>query len=285
MSELILGPLLRYVSETEATVWVETDAPCEVAVLDHRERTFCVGGRHYALVRIEGLEPGGFYEYEVHLDGERRWPEPGSDLPPSAIRTFSPGKPVDMSFGSCRVAVPHEEPYTLTKDEDPRGRELDALRVLATQMVREDRDQWPELLFLLGDQIYVDEGSPRARERIPASRDVSRPPGEEVLGFEEYAWLYEESWSDPLIRWLFSTVSMSMVWDDHDMSDDWNISRSWHEEMDQREWWHERAIAASAVTGSTSTSATSRRGARRGRDLQARPREPRRDRGAPHLGA
>ena len=27
-----------------------------------------------------------------------------------------------------------------------------------------------------------------------------------------------------MIRWLFSTVSISMAWDDHDMSDDWNIS-------------------------------------------------------------
>jgi hypothetical protein len=45
-----------------------------------------------------------------------------------------------------------------------------------------------------------------------------------------------------MIRWLFSTVSVSMAWDDHDMSDDWNISRSWHEEMDRKEWWHERAV-------------------------------------------
>ena len=47
------------------------------------------------------------------------------------------------------------------------------------------------------------------------------------MDYEEYSWLYEESWSDPLIRWLMSTVSVSMQWDDHDMSDDWNISRSW----------------------------------------------------------
>lgn len=243
MADLVLGPLLRYVSETEATVWVETDEACEVEVLGHREPTFGFGGRHYALVRIEGLEPGGFYEYEVALDGERRWPSPGSEMPPSAIRTISPGKPVDVCFGSCRVAVPHEEPYTKTKDEDPEGHELDALHVLATQMARGDRDEWPELLFLLGDQVYVDEGSPRTREKIRAKRDVSQPPGEDVLDFEEYAWLYEESWSDPTIRWLFSTVSTSMAWDDHDMSDDWNISRSWHEEMERKEWWHERAIA------------------------------------------
>ncbi len=242
MPDLLLGPLLRYVSETEATIWVETSDACEVEVLGRRERTFGVGGHHYALVRIEGLEPGGFYEYTVDLDGERCWPPADSDVPPSVIRTFSPGKPVDICFGSCRVAVPHEEPYTKTKDEDENGHELDALYVLARQMIRDDRDEWPELLFLLGDQVYVDEGSPATRERIRAKRDTSEPPGEEVIDFEEYTWLYRESWEDPLIRWLFSTVSTSMVWDDHDMSDDWNISRSWHDEMDRKHWWHERAV-------------------------------------------
>ncbi len=242
MPDLVLGPLLRYVSETEATVWVETSGPCEVEILGRREPTFGVGGHHYALVRIEGLERGGFYEYGVALDGEQRWPLPDQDLPPSAIRTFSPGKPVDVCFGSCRVALPHEEPYTKPKDEDEEGHELDALYVLARQMIRDNRDNWPELLFLLGDQVYVDEGSPAVRERIRAKRDTSQPPGEEVIDFEEYTWLYRESWQDPLIRWLFSTVSLSMVWDDHDMSDDWNISRSWHEEMDRKEWWHERAV-------------------------------------------
>src|SRR5262245_4235043 len=107
MTRLVLGPLLRYVSETEATVWVETSDACEVEILGRREPTFSVAGHHYALVRIEGLEPGAFCEYEVHLDGERGWPSADHDLPPSAIRTFSPGKPVDVCFGSCRVAVPH----------------------------------------------------------------------------------------------------------------------------------------------------------------------------------
>src|ERR1044072_9564309 len=243
MPELLLGPLLRYVSESEATIWVETSGPCEVEVLGHRERTFGVAGHHYALVRIEDLRPGGFYEYEVELDGERHWPPAGSDQPPSAIRTFEPGKPLDVCFGSCRVALPHEEPYTKSKDEHEDGRELDALHVLASQMIRSERDKWPELLFMLGDQVYVDEGSPETRARIRARRDTSEPPGEEVIDFEEYTWLYQETWREPLVRWLFSTVSSSMAWDDHDMSDDWNISRAWHEEMEREEWWHEPAAA------------------------------------------
>src|SRR5438132_471124 len=94
--DLVLGPLLRYVSETEATVWVETDGPCEVEVLGSSEPTFGIAGHHYALVRIEGLEPGGTYEYEVRLDGELRWPEPGAELPPSAIQTFAPGRSLDV---------------------------------------------------------------------------------------------------------------------------------------------------------------------------------------------
>ena len=104
MADLILGPVLRYVGETEATVWVEADAPCTVEILGREEPTFTVEEHHYALVRIEGLEPAGFYEYEVSLDGEKRWPEASSDLPPSVIRTIDRGSPTDVCFGSCRVS-------------------------------------------------------------------------------------------------------------------------------------------------------------------------------------
>ena len=69
MAHLLVGPLLRYVGSTQATVWVETDAPCEVAVLGHRERTFHVEGHHYALVVIDDLEPATATPYDVRLDG------------------------------------------------------------------------------------------------------------------------------------------------------------------------------------------------------------------------
>jgi PhoD-like phosphatase len=243
MAKLLLGPVLRYVGETEATIWVETDAPCEVEVLGRREPTFTVEEHYYALVRVEDLEPESFNEYEVRLDDELCWPPAGSELPPSAIRTFGGDRPVDICFGSCRVSLPHEEPYTHSKDRHEDGREYDALYVLALEMTRTERDRWPELLFLLGDQVYVDEGAPRTRERIHRRRGTETPPGEEVTDYEEYSWLYEEAWTDPLVRWLFSTVSVAMQWDDHDMSDDWNISRSWLEETRGKAWWHRRATS------------------------------------------
>jgi hypothetical protein len=117
MPKIVLGPLLRYVSETEATIWVETSDACEVEILGRREPTFRVEGHHFALVCIDGLEPASRYEYEVRLDGELAWPEPDSELPPSAIQTVDAEKDLDICFGSCRVAVPHHR----TQRRDRRG--------------------------------------------------------------------------------------------------------------------------------------------------------------------
>ena len=94
MAKLVLGPLLRYVGETEAVLWVETDEACEVEILGHREPTFNVAGHHFALVIVEGLTPVRRTEYEVALDGERRWPEAGSELPAERDRHARWRRPV-----------------------------------------------------------------------------------------------------------------------------------------------------------------------------------------------
>ena len=56
--------------------------------------------------------------------------------------------------------------------------------------------------------------------------------------------LFRESWSDPDIRWLLATVPSTMIFDDHEVSDDWNISQAWVEEMRSLSWWDERITAA-----------------------------------------
>ena len=243
MPSLVLGPLLRYVGETEAVFWVETDAACEVEVLGKRERTFCVCDHHYALVCCGDLEPGSWHDYEVLLDGERAWPV-DDGWPASSFRTYPKDAPLKLAFGSCRVAAPHEPPFTLAKDEDERGREIDALHTMAHQMRDEPREEWPDVLLMLGDQVYADEVSPATRDFIETKRRPHEPPGERVLDFEDYTRLYRESWSDPAIRWLFSVVSLMMIFDDHDVHDDWNISEAWLEEMREHEWWNEHIKGA-----------------------------------------
>jgi hypothetical protein len=242
---LVLGPLLRYAGETEATVWVETDAPCEVEVLGHRARTFAVGGHHYALVVIRGLEPGSMTPYEVCLDGRWAWPEHDA-FPLPVIRTFREGAAVEIMFGSCRVCAPHEPPFSLPKEEDTRGREIDALRAQAMRMQQRPPEEWPHALVMLGDQVYADEVSPEVAEFIRSRRDPDLPPGVTVADFEEYTRLYRESWSEPHVRWLLSTVPTAMIFDDHDIHDDWNTSDAWVEAMRAQAWWDERIIGGFA---------------------------------------
>jgi PhoD-like phosphatase len=244
MADLVLGPLLRYVGDTCAVLWVEADAECDVTVLGETTRTFTVAGHHYAVVRAEGLEPGTPYEYEVELDGRRVWPLDGSQFPPSRFRTYPKERPLKIAFGSCRAGMPNERPYTLSKDEDERGFEHDALRALALQMPEWEPDEWPDLLMLLGDQVYADEVSPRTREFVEARRDPNGNPGPIALDFEEYTRLYRESWGDPVIRWLLSTVSSAMIFDDHDVHDDWNTSAAWVEQMRACDWWEEHVVGA-----------------------------------------
>jgi hypothetical protein len=242
MAGLVLGPLLRYAGDTEATIWVETDAPCEVEAAGCRQRTFAVEGHHYALVHCTGLEPASTIAYEVRLDGERVWPEADSPFPPSLIRTSGAEEPFRIAWGSCRVCAPHDPPYSLAKDQDPRGREVDSLRVLADRMTRSDPATWPHALVLLGDQVYADEVPPELRAFIRSRRDPAVPPGETVGDFEEYTRLYRESWSEPYIRWLLSTVPTAMVFDDHDVHDDWNTSRDWVRTMRATGWWDDRIV-------------------------------------------
>ncbi len=247
MPELLLGPLLRYAGETDATVWVETDAACEVEVLRGRSRTFHVEGHHYALVHVAGLEPGGAYEYEVLLDGERRWPEAGSPFPPSMICTLADGESLKLVFGSCRISAPHEPPYTLSSEEDERGLGVDALYAMAMRLRDEPVESLPRGLVLLGDQIYSHKPPLDTLDFIRSRRDTGKPPGEEAASFEEYAHLYRDSWGDPAIRWLLSTVPSAMIFDDHEVADDWNISEAWVEETRNHPWWNDQ-ISGSHVS-------------------------------------
>src|SRR5699024_3601701 len=115
--------------------------------------------------------------------------------------------PLKLAFGSCRVAVPNEPPYTLTHAEDAEhGFEIDALVALAARLREKPSHEWPHALIMMGDQIYADEVAPSVRAFIRSRRDTREPPGEDLADFEEFTRLYRASWSQPHIRWLLSTI-------------------------------------------------------------------------------
>jgi len=243
---LVLGPLLRYVGETAATLWVETDQACRVGILGHEVRTFEVAGHHYGLVVVGGLQPGAEYEYQVALDGAVRWPEPGSPFPPSVLRTLggSGGQPLRLAFGSCRIAELPALRRRREHSEDEQQHGPDALSACAQGLRETPREGWPDLMLLIGDQVYADGVGPATREFITQRRDPSRPPGYQVADFTEYCFLYREAWSEPSVRWLLSVIPTAMIFDDHDVHDDWNISSAWRRDYEAKPWWRPRITGA-----------------------------------------
>jgi phosphodiesterase/alkaline phosphatase D-like protein len=242
MPRLLLGPLLRHVDTRSATLWVETDAPCTVEAAGASAHTFTVNGHHYALVVVSGLEPATSTPYEVSLDGEPVWPPRDSEYPPSRIRTYPEGGDPSflMVFGSCRMP----------ESANPKERKklgTDALAAYAQRMLGQDEIEWPDSLMLLGDQVYADETTKATQEWIATRRSLDEAPGKEVADFEEYTRLYHEAWTTPLTRWLMSTVPTSMIFDDHDVRDDWNTSQTWRDEIEQTSWWAERERGALAT--------------------------------------
>ena len=255
MSDLVLGPLVRYVDTTRACVWVETGASAEVTVMagEHRftARTFAVHGHHYALLEIDGLGEGTHTPYTVEVDGRTVWPPADTSYPEPVLATLEPDKPLRLAFGSCRTSVGHDA-------HGNRTHGVDAMRAYALRMAgithagEDDPDgspdamAWPDLLLFLGDQVYADETTQEMQEFIESRRSVDEEPGKELKDYEEYAHLYKLAWSDPANRWLLATLPSLMIFDDHDIRDDWNTSQAWKEQMEQTSWWHGRIVAGLA---------------------------------------
>ena len=139
-------------------------------------------------------------------------------------------------FGSCRYARPD------AVTDDPHF-DADALDAYAQRMARLPDERWPDALVLLGDQVYADETSERTR-RASASGATSRSRRtSRCADFEEYTWLYAESLdATPTCAGCCPPCRRSMIFDDHDVRDDWNTSALWREEMQQTSWWQERIV-------------------------------------------
>ncbi|GAB2911703.1 MULTISPECIES: alkaline phosphatase D family protein [Nonomuraea] len=235
MPALVVGPMLRYVDSDSASIWVETAEPCTVAVeadgRTYRSPTFTVHGHHYAIVDLVELSQD-IASYTVSCDGEQVWPMAGR--PPSRIRLLPRDGVRRLAFGSCRTSVPHDDFHVRTHGDD-------VLRAYGEHLARTDPDEWPDLLLLLGDQVYADSPSPDMLAFIRSRRDTE--PQGEVADFEEYAELYRQAWTETEIRWLLSTVPTAMIFDDHDLRDDWNTSQPWREQMAKTPWWHRRVVS------------------------------------------
>ena len=240
MREVRVGPLLRHIGRSDATVWVETDGPCQVGVLGRTADTFEVEGHHFAVVCIEDLEPGREHPYEVHLDGRHAWPPPDYPFPHPRIRLIPDADRLRLLFGSCRASAPHRPPHTFQRWWNKKGKGIDAMRAFGMRMLRQPSANWPDAMMLLGDQLYADQVCDSIKKLV-ADREVHKDGPVEVLeDFEEYCIGYWDAWREPVVRWMLSTIPTSMIFDDHEINDKWNTSQAWLDEKRQTDWYETR---------------------------------------------
>ena len=198
-ADLVVGPLLRYVDETSASVWVETRERARVTVTAGRRvlvgaaRSPCTGTTT-PWSSWTASSPGRGRRTRWTSTTERVWPPEGSSLPEPVIATLVPGKPLRMAFGSCRTSVVARR----ARQPHPRHRRAARLRAADGRAAAHDADgdrdlvepRWPDLVLFLGDQVYADETTDEMREFISARRDIEQPPWTELQDYEEYAHLY-----------------------------------------------------------------------------------------------
>ena len=192
-----------------------------------------------------------------------RWPEPGGELPPSADPDRRPGGRAEDRLrllpgdDAARAAL---QPQQGRETSEGRGDRRPA-RLRAADAASRTRDEWPAPPVhdrrpgLRGRGRPADARvHPRAARHRRASRARRSPTSRSTRS------LYREAWGEPVDALAALHGRPAMLFDDHDIHDDWNISQAWLEEMRAKPWWddaHRRR--AGRRTGSTSISAISRR--------------------------
>src|SRR5713101_429073 len=171
MSQLRVGPLVRAVSPDSIVIWTEWTRPCEATLrvtIDDQSLeqaaspltvcsyTLTIGGRHYALLRLNGLQPSTWYDYHVAYKTEEGKQATAASALKQCFRTLDPpeaGNTLRLAYGSCRK---------------PSAVEPDALNAFGSWLMDsfdERETTWPHLLLLIGDQIYADDFTGRRGRR------------------------------------------------------------------------------------------------------------------------
>ncbi len=228
MISLRVGPIVRAIDQYHAMVWAELEGPGVVelrAYTDgHMQTTQTtsvrVGGHYYVLLQLEHLQAGTWYDYQL-FDGEdghelasTRWGqehgEHGNDMMRlvQCFRTLgtrdeTTNRELRLAYGSCRKA------QGLATDA------LHALGVWLAQHVDEREKEWPQLILMIGDQIYADQPAQKLLARYPQLE-------EGASSFEDFTAFYEYAWTqDAGVRQLLAAVPSFMIieaflpcWDD-----------------------------------------------------------------------
>ncbi|HZR39726.1 MAG TPA: alkaline phosphatase D family protein [Ktedonobacteraceae bacterium] len=252
MTHISIGPLVRATSANSVTIWVECTQPCTVTLKvlpiesgdaplpTGSSHTVIVGGHHYALVYLDGLQPATWYTYHLDIDGqediesvettsEQHFKHQDTAPQLYCFRTMNVHEAgqaasqqtrlqLRLAYGSCRTSEDQED---------------DALSAFGSWLIshyEQREEQWPHLLLLIGDQIYADQ-PPAALKKVHPQLE------QRASTFEDFALLYEYAWTkDSNVRQALAVVPTYMIFDDHEITDNWDTAPTWRAEALKKGW-------------------------------------------------
>ncbi|HEV8324732.1 MAG TPA: hypothetical protein VG389_24155 [Myxococcota bacterium] len=240
--------------------------------------TVQVGRRHYARVDVRGLRPATWHSWRASVEaggggaaGAAAARLPEHRLPGQRglwLRTLDePGAGwtgrYRFAHGSCRKA--RHAPESSGQGGGPGPDVLSGFARWLAERAARRAVEWPRFLMLTGDQVYADECDDFIVARIlDKRRRLGGPPplpsletlhpgraragrrGVHPADLEEYALLYEHAWGFAGMQQVLANVPSFMMFDDHDVTDDWNITRAWRDQA-RREPWRSAVVAAQAA--------------------------------------
>ncbi len=232
MPHLRIGPLVRATSTNAVVIWAELSERCDVQLhiipddtvtgetISVYTTTVQVGGHYYIAPQVQGLEPSTWYTYSLSLppDNTELTIKDNSTLI-QCFRTFDvytidsaiDDKRCDLrlAYGSCRKA-----------EQDPSDA-LRAFGIWLSQHCEQKNEVWPHLLLFIGDQIYADQPPAEIIQSHPQLRQGART-------FEDFCILYAHAWAhDAAIRQAMAAIPTFMIFDDHEISNNWNVEPTW----------------------------------------------------------
>jgi hypothetical protein len=215
MAKLTLGPVIGKVTDTTARILIEVDAAVQVTC---------------TLIGAGGLPP-------VQQVRKMVKDRPGV----FAFTGLQPGTPYSVTFKG--VADPRVG-RVITLASNPAGLTLAAVSCTHTPR-RGDTELWQDpleryvapgevqLLLHLGDQVYGDRAFEGSMRILDGKAKASAAKKQEIQ--ELYRQLYRWAWNHPPTRAVLAIVPSLMIWDDHDIRDDWG-SRASDRQKDSPEY-------------------------------------------------
>lgn len=199
-AQMLVGPVIGKVTATSARILIEASQACQITavatapgVTPTTVQASLIAGSP-SIVRLDNLQPDT--KYTVQFGGI-------ASPVPCSFRTY-PTAPHRLNVGvvSCNFAS--------------RRGTTDLWKDLFDRYVNQGD---LGLLLHVGDQVYGDTAFAEAEHLLGTASKPTKAQRSKIIAL--YRQLYRWNWGHPSTRVVLANVPNLMIWDDHEIRDDW----------------------------------------------------------------